>query len=208
MYQTIWDAVIIRAEKDKNAKVKVGDAVIDIVTKFDPWGHATTDGVVVSAPVKLSKGGQVKVKSGDKVYCHHFLTSEQNEVEINGEVLYRMDHREIYCTVNDGKIDMIGEWNFCSALREEEVGFEYSEDAETGTVMKKTASGIILDTDVKHDTKWAVIRHLSKDAIEEGLNEGDHVLYRKDCDYEMTVEGVKYFRIRTKDILAKRDGRK
>lgn len=208
MYQTIWDAVIIRAEKDKNAKVKVGDQVIDIVTKFDQWGHATTDGVVVSAPVKLSKGGQVRVKNGDKVYCHHFLTSEQNEVEIDGEVLYRMDHREVYCTINEGNVEMIGEWNFCEALREQEEGFTYENDSDTGTVMKKSASGIIVDTDVKHDVKWAVIKHLSDEAKEEGLNEGDHVLYRKDCDYEMTVEGKKYFRIRTKDILAKRDGHK
>jgi co-chaperonin GroES (HSP10) len=200
-YQPIVDAVVIRAEKNKRAKKTFGEVNIIIETKYDQWGYATVDGEVAGVPKRLSKGGEINIEVGDHVYCHHFLTSEQNEVGPDWPDLWKIDYRELYCKVKGDEITMLGEWNFCDPIIDKEAGFDYEKDDESGLMHKKTSSGIIIDINVKSDTKWSVLRHLSKEAEEYGLKPGDKILYRKDCDYEMEVEGHKFFRIRTKDIL-------
>lgn len=202
-YTPIKDNVLLSVDATTNSKKMVGGVELEIVTKFDPYNHAAQNGVVCALPARLSKGRKNMLSVGDKVYCHHFLTEESNKVEVDGSFYYQISYDDIYCKITpEGDVVMIGDWNFCDAILEAEEGFDNVKDEQTGNVFKKSKSGIIVSTNVKTDTKWATMRHLSSDSLEAGINKGNRIVYRKDCDYEMTVEGKKYFRIKTKDILA------
>lgn len=199
------DVVIIKAEKNKKAKQTVGGVEIEIVTKFNELDkdYVTQDGIVFGAPIALSSGQPIELKEGDKVYCHHFLCREENEVEIDGETYYKMGYNDVYCVVDeDGGIKPLGQWNLCDPMYEEVGDGEVVEkDDITGGMFKKSAAGIILSTEVKKDAIKAKVCYANSESKEMGLCEGDTILYRPDCDYEMVIEGKTYYRIRTKDII-------
>lgn len=189
--KSIGNMVLVRAEKGKRFKRESG-IVID--QRFNPLEtkFVTQDGIVEDAP---QGSGLVK---GDTVYCHHFLTNDDNRVE--GD-LYRIRKDDIYCKVEGDKLTMIGEWNFCEPIIEDG-DYEVFTDKESRQKMSRSASGVIMNVNVQHDSKRARVVVLSDAAKDLGIEDKDIVMYRKDCDYEMEVEGKTYFRIRTKDIEA------
>lgn len=190
--------VLIDAEKGKHFKRESGIIVDDRWSKFDT-DFCTQDGIIAAIPDNIEFEGNV----GDRVFCHHFLTTEKaHEALVEDKMYYKIHHEDIYCKVSDdGEITMLGDWNFCTPITENETGYEYEDGGVLGKI-KKSSSGIIIATNVQHDTKRCEITHLSKEAQEMGLKKGDVVIYRKDCDYEIKVDGKIYLRVRTKDFLA------
>ena len=47
------------------------------------------------------------------------------------------------------------------------------------------------------------VKYVNSKSIDDGFKPGDMVMFIKDADYEMEVEGEKLFRMRNQDILAK-----
>ena len=66
-----------------------------------------------------------------------------------------------------------------------------------------TASGIILKTQVQKKEQIGVVKHVNSTSIDFGFKPGDRILFIKDADYEMEVEGEKLFRMKNDNILCK-----
>ncbi len=108
---------------------------------------------------------------GDIVYCHHFLNDESAKKKINDEYCYEMDLTEIFCRVKDGDIEMLGEWLLVEPI------------------VKK---GVIINQKM---VNVGIMRYGYEDFI------GEKVAFEKDSDYELEVEGKKYYRIRKSELL-------
>ena len=201
--KTIRNKILLRVEKDRHAKRTVGGIELITPTNYNPHAiyNVVQDGIVV-AVCDHYEGGEVPIEVGDKVYTTHNICHDDNIIEVNGEVFYRADlTSDIYCKIKDGKVIPICGWCFAAPITEAEAGRELERD-EYGRMLEKTKSGIITKVNVEPSTKRALIKYPSEELSEMGINEGDVVIYRKDCDYEMIIEGQTLFRIRTKDILA------
>ena len=201
---TIRNKVLLRVEKDRHKTKKIGGIEIFTPTHFRPHDiHNVVQDAEVVAVCDHYEGGAVPIEAGDKVYVTHNVCHEDNEINVNGEILYRVDlTSDIYCKIKDGKVIPICGWCFTTPIIEAEEGLQMERDQQTGQLFAKTKTGIIVNTDVKASTKRAQIKYPSEELSEMGINEGDVVIYRKDCDYEMIIEGQTLYRTRTKDILA------
>lgn len=185
--KTAYERVIIKTNKNRNRTKKLSeDVTIEIIGDYNPHAKhiVVQDGIVSAVPPEVDKKDDIEISVGDKVYFHHFGTDEDNSV---GEDLYWIRYHDIYCKVSeDGEISMINGWNFM----------------EPESVEEKTASGIFLTPAQGDSGEFARITHIHPDLEEQGASIGDRIIFRKDCDYPMIVEGKKYFRIRTKDVIA------
>ena len=192
--QSIIDHVLIEAVKDEKALHHIPNTDIKLIipTQFNPYEEerVTQSGTVVSAPLyytykdkegKTKRSKDVKIKNGDKIYCHHFLTHDENFVSEN---LWKDDYSNIYCRIVDGEIEMVGAWNLLEVVNEEQ---KKGEIYLTATEKKKVGVGII--------------KHPSDSMKSEGIKEGMMVEFKRNAGYVMMVEGKVYYRINDEHIL-------
>lgn len=185
-FQPVKDFVYIEADPEKKHYKDLGNGKkIWVDAAFNPHEkeNCTQDGIVRYIPIKLSTKKEIKLKAGDRVFCHHFLCDEDNLVEVNGKKLYRLNYEMIYCTLN-GKIKMLDGWNFVEPLE------------------KKKPSAIIIAPFQKKETLKGVLKHTNPSLIEKGAKEGDTIFFTRESDYEMIVEGETFYRMNNEDIIA------
>ncbi len=64
-----------------------------------------------------------------------------------------------------------------------------------------TASGIIIPDSAKEKPLEGKVIAVGKDAVDEGINEGDTVVFPKYGGTEITMDGVEYLIMNSDDIL-------
>lgn len=185
-FQPIRDFVFIETDPEKNRYKDLGNGKkIWIDPAFEPHSteHCTHDGIVKYLPKKLSNKKKIELKIGDRVFCHHFLTDEDNLTKITGEELYRFTYEMIYCKYN-GKIEMLDGWNFVEPIE------------------KEKPSSIIINPFKKKDTLKGILKHTNPAMRELGAREDDVIYFSKASDYEMKAEGELFYRMSNEDIIA------
>ena len=187
------DKFIIKADKNKNTKKKLGDLEIIIDNHFNPYDetHVTQDGEIVSVPAKYEDD---RIKAGDTVYCHHHLCHKENEIEYEGEKYYHLPMDLVYCFKRDGKIEMLRDYILIEPMLEDESKF-------------KTTSGIYITYQTPQELDMGVLAYVNEDTKKLGLDKGDVVCWEEHSDYAIYIDGAKYFRMRNRDLLAKVDGK-
>ena len=187
----IKDHFFIKVDKKTEDTTIIGNTELVIDTSYDPMKLARQYGVVVETPISLSKGVKLDIKEGDTVYCHHFLTENENEVKFyEQELVYKVHWSDIYCRVRNGKLKMLHYWNFVEKRMEDEKDF-------------KTESGLITKPYMEEVKLHGYIRHMSDWSKKQGLKEGDEVIFSENSEYDMDIMGKKLMRMRNFDILAK-----
>jgi co-chaperonin GroES (HSP10) len=187
----IKDYFFVKVEKKTEDTTNVGDTELVIDTSFDPLVLARQYGVVVETPGVLTCGIDLDVKKGDIVYCHHFLTQDENEVKFYEEdLVYKIFWSDVYCRVRNGKLKMLHYWNFVEQKMEDEDDF-------------KTKSGILIKPEMEEIQLHGYVRHLNKELKELGVKKGDEVVFSENSEYDMDIMGKKLMRMRNFDILAK-----
>ena len=185
----IKDVVFIEADPEKNA-IKTLAPGVDILidTAFEPHATETVtqDGTVLQPPSRLRGGGNVDLKAGDKVYTHHFLCDEDQALELEGKKFYQLAYQMCYCRIREGKMKMLGDWNFIEPIEDKK---------------KTTESGIIYNFTPDKEPQVGVAKHINEDMRELGVKEGDLVYFTINSDYEILVEGEKFWRMRNVDII-------
>lgn len=176
------NVIYIKAKYDKRHTIKVGELELYVETKYQPHHeeHVCQDGIIAYSNTP-------GLNVGDHVYGHHFMCDEDNEVEVNGEILYRFEAELIYAVEKDGNIFMTKDWNFLSIIEEPE---------------KKTDSGIIIGK-ARRNTRKAIAKYLSEETKSYGVKEGDEVYFVRNSDYVMYVGDQKYYRVKNNSIIAK-----
>jgi len=187
----IKDYFFVKVEKKTEDTTSIGDTELVIDTSFDPLFLARQHGVVVETPGALPNGINFDIKKGDIVYCHHFLTQEENEVKFyEQELVYKIHWNDIYCRLRNGKLKMLYHWNLVEQKMEDEKDFT-------------TESGIVIKPHMEEIELRGYIRHMNKGMKELGVKEGDEVVFSENSEYSMNIMGEKLMRMRNFDILAK-----
>lgn len=209
--KTIKDFFYISVEKEFDNELPfkgVDGKSIILDTDFNKLHHVTQVGRIVTTPLaitprklKIDNTGaeyyegyryDTPLMVGDKVYFHHFVVCPENEVVINNCKTYICHVKDIYCVVRGGKIIMLEDYCFVSPIKEAEEN--YQKKIGDTILYLKSSPGLI--------NCEGRIEFASQAAIDEGVVPGDKVVIHKDSEYELEVEGVTYYRISVKYILA------
>jgi co-chaperonin GroES (HSP10) len=128
------------------------------------------------------------LEKGDLIWVHHFVDDQELPF---GEGLSFVEYNQVYCRKRGNKLETIGKHILVEPITYGELG------------MTRSSSGIRLST--KNDTDNAerigVARILSDSAKEGKLKDGDRVLFNKNCEYEIEVDGKVYYRMELRDII-------
>ena len=183
----LLDILYIDTDKTKNEGFKHGSLDLRYPTQYKKF---QTDQVTQDGVIKFI-GNHPTLKEGDRVYTHHFLCDDSNEkrIESLGKTYFSLSYRDVYCVIRDGEIEMTDEWNFVTPIDEDESNY-------------KTDSGIFIKSEVEKRQLYGTIRHVGKDLRDQGVKQGDTVMFLPDREYEMNVEGNTYYRIKAKDFIA------
>ena len=188
------DCVFVQREKNTKDEVEVGGKKLFVDTSWYEYDHVIQHATVRYVPKRISSYFKTEMEliPGDKVYCHHFIADKKNIIEIYDEKLSRMNYGMLYVRVRDGKVHMLADWVLVEIVKDKEEEL-------------KTNSGIWLKTQEEKKEQIGKVKYVNSKSIDDGFKPGDTVMFIKDADYEMEVEGEKLYRMRNQDILAKVD---
>ena len=95
----------------------------------------------------------------------------------------------VYAIVRDGKLKMLDNWVFVEQVLEDESKC-------------KTDSGIWIKPDQEDEELHGILRYSNNELIEQGANINDRIIFSKDSEYVMDIEGEDLMRMRNEDVLA------
>ena len=101
-----------------------------------------------------------------------------------GENIYKVHYDQIYCYVRNGKIVMTQDYVFVKPTQtEDKIGNLYIQSKES--------------------TKKGVVAYTNKFSKDDGFGVGDEIVFIKNANYDMTIEGERLFRMKNNEILCK-----
>ena len=187
---------VVELEKKINDTITTDSGLeLFIDTRFEgsEFKHRITEGPIVCSPLKHNTGA----KKGDTLYFHHLvvlnegqgLTGHKNHYMVQYAPNHTINNQAIaYKSAKSGHIYSLGGWALLSPVEE---GPDPGEQSDLIEVVKLTDTPV-RKARVAFNAPW----------IEElGLSVGDMVGIKKNRDYELTIDGDKYFRVRAEDIL-------
>lgn len=174
-----------------NDKIVVNGLELYVDPKYDEFSHRKTSGEVVAVPLKYNTG----VKEGDTIYFHHHVVINGGQKMQYGEDLYLVRYSDTRATENQaiahkskdtGEVKPMKGWSLLTPYMEEAP--KLSEIIETVELTERPYINGIVAFD-------------SEDLQDMGVKKGDIVGFKKNHDYEVDIDGEKYFRVRTEDLL-------
>lgn len=129
-------------------------------------------------------GAMIDAQVGEKVYFHPAVTESENFLEEkDGKRLYLAAVDQIICVVADGVIRPQG-------------GYVLVEPHMETTDALISATGLIIKQEVEAKLLEGTVRYAREGA---DVESGDDILYQKDADWVVTIEGVKYYAMREEE---------
>jgi len=187
--------MIVELEKEtENEHVLSDGTTLWLDTELERAWHARQYGTVIHPTLNPKHGYQkcnVELQSGEKVYFHHFVMDERFQQKINdveNDKTYKAHVDQVYCVVRDGKIVMLQDFIFVEPVLEPEENY-------------KTKSGLLLKPEPEKLEREGIVRHVNEFSEDCEVRVGDRVFFEKGCNYEMEVEGKKYYRMRNENVL-------
>ena len=188
------DIFVLELEKKLNDTITTdGGLELYVDSRFNEFEHRVNEATVVCSPVKHNTGVEV----GDTLYFHHLvvindgqpLTGDDNHYLVRYDPSHTVNNQAIaYKSAKSGHIYSLGGWTLLSPVEE---GPDPGDQSDLIELVKLTDSPV-RKARVAFNAPW----------VEElGLSVGDVVGIKKNRDYELTIDGDKYFRVRAEDIL-------
>ena len=183
----IGDFVYVEIEREEENIVKLPDGKeLWLDTSFDRYVNARQYGIVKMVSININKRvkDNINLKEGDKVYFHHHCIDEKMSSSFGGDNIYKVNYDQIYCYVRDGKIIMTQDYVFVKPIKtEDKIGNLYIQSKES--------------------TKKGVVAYANQFSKNDGFKVGDEIVFIKNANYDMTIEGERLFRMKNNEILCK-----
>lgn len=190
------DLFVVELDKQTKDTIKTDSGLeLYVDSKWNEFEHRVTEGPVVSAPLKHNTG----VKKGDTLYFHHLVVMNEGQVLTGYEKHYLVRYDPLqtinnqaiaYKSAKSGHIHTLAGWALLEPVEQDEEPGASSDVIE----IIKLEQPKVRKARVAFDAPW----------LEElGIGIGDVVGIKKNRDYEITIDGNKYFRVRAEDILYK-----
>ena len=183
----IGDFVYVELEKEEeNTVVLDNGEKIWLDTSYDRYVNARQYGIVKMSSININKRvkDNLTLLEGDKVYFHHHVIDERMASQFGGENIYKVHYDQIYCYVRGGKITMTQDYVFVKPIQTED-----------------KIKNIYIES--KESTKKGIVAHTNKFSKQEGFGVGDEIVFIKNANYDMVIEGERLFRMKNNEILCK-----
>jgi len=172
-----------------------------------PYANSVQHGTVEAVPSfvdarvkKYDKGGRlyydgyfqdVDIKVGDKVYFHHFVSLEENQIVCDLKTLYKAEYNQIICVVRDGEIIPVEKWVLAMPIMETDEDIMYK------------VGDIILYKKVAAEKKYllSTLKYVSPEAKKCGFSVGETIVHPQFSEYSIKIEGVSMYRMHIDDVF-------
>jgi len=179
--------VIVELEEIYRKNIKIGDREFIVDPAFRKLWNAVQKAKVVSVDPNITD-----IQIGDTVYVHHFVSEEERKIPVNGKEYRWLEYNQIYCTVNHGKMKTLSKYVFIEPVTYDQVKFKNKTDS--GFRLTKKA-----DTD--YIDRVGRVYDIGSMVPNGEIEKGDLVLFGKNCEYEISVEGKILYRMEFRDIV-------
>lgn len=149
--------------------------------------------------IKLSDiGAKMGVKVGDKIYFDYQVSDKENFLGMHqGNKMYKVEVDKIYCAVRREKSRVDGRYRDIIVMQGGWV--LVSPDVESWEEIK-TETGLLRKPKPEAKSLLGFVKHV-RPGID--LKAGDHVVYVRNADYVVRIEGTMYYVMREEDILCR-----
>lgn len=140
------------------------------------------------------------VRVGDRIYVHFNSLVPHNHIKNHdGRTIYKVPYSSVICAIRNQEIMPIGGYVLVEPSFDEGV-----EDIGGGSKGKLSASGLVTEIVTAPKYLEGIVRHVGSPlkCEEEIVKPGDKIIYEKNADWLMKIEGKEYFVIRQRDLLA------
>lgn len=174
---------IVKREKRANDLIKIGGSTFILDTAFRKYWSTVQMGEVVTAD-------RDDLEPGDIVWMHHFI--DENDLPW-GDNLGFVEYNQVYCRMRNKEVETLG--NF--------VLVEPITNAELGMNVASNGLRLSMKKDTDNAERIGVVRLPSPQALEFGVKDGDKILFGKNCEYEMLIDGKVYYRMEFRDVICR-----
>ena len=174
---------IVEVESRVNDKILVGGKEFLLDTAFREYWNTMQMASVVSSDMD-------ELEPGDIVYVHHFVNAPEQKLPIKGNLSF-LEFNQIYCRKREGEMKVLANYVLVEPVTYESAGIS----------QKSNGLRLSSKSDNERLERVGVASLLSDNAIAEGLEVGDKILFNKNCEYEILVEGKLYYRMETRDVI-------
>ena len=172
---------IVERQRRYKDKLMVGGMEFQLDVAFRKYWHTVQVASVITA-------GRDDLEPQDIIWVHHFI--DEQGLPFGGNIAF-VEYNQVYCRKRGDKLETLGNFILVEPITYAELG------------MIRSESGIRLSTKNASDNaeKIGTARLLSDQAQKFGLKDGDRVLFNKNCEYEIEVDGKVYYRMELRDVI-------
>ena len=190
--------LIVELEKETENTTIINGKEIWLDTELERAWHARQYGNIIH-PTLNPKPGYKKdnvyptLKEGEKVYFHHFVMDERFQQRIDSvedKKTYKAHIDQVYCVIRKGEPVMLQDFIFVEPVIEPEENY-------------MSSSGFMIKPEPEVMEREGVVRYVNEFSEDLGVKVGDHIYFESGCNYEIDVEGKKYYRMRNENVLFK-----
>ena len=175
---------LVKVEQRINDKIEIGGREFILDSMFrEFWNTVQMAEVIATSHPDL--------QPGDIVYVHHFVNDKGQMLPLKGNMSY-LEYNQIYARIRDNEMKVLSNFVLVKPVTY----------GETGLVTEQKGQ-LIMSTKSASDKveKMGVAVFLSDHAGEEGLLEGDKILFNRDCEYEILIGNKVLYRMETRDVI-------
>jgi len=181
---------LVRMPKRFKNTIQVNGQELYLDPKFDEFQHRVMEGEIVSVPMRYEKVAE----PGDTLYFHHHVVMDKGQgIRYNDEDIFIVRYHpdtpyasQAFAVKDENGIRALSEWVLLHPIVEEE------------TIKSDVIQIISFE---EEQNKRGKIAFMNKTMEEANLRVGDIVGFSKNSDYEIEIEGEKYWRMRFDDLL-------
>ena len=185
--RTFNHRTIVKVENRLNDTVEIGGKQFVL----DPIFRKYWNTVQMAEVVATDRGD---ILPGDIVYVHHFVNSEEQVLPFKEYMSY-LEYNQIYAVQEENEVRTLAEFVLVEPVTYGQAG------------LVKKSNGLIMTSHSENDKmeRIGIARNISRKAMESGISDGDIILFNKNCEYEMLIDGQILYRMEIRDIITTLD---
>lgn len=165
-----------------NDRINIGGHEFILDTAFRKYWSTVQMAVVSTAD-------REDLEPGDTVWIHHFVDDQDLPW---GDNIGFVEYNQVYCRMRNKELTTLGNFVLVEPITNAELGMNISQNGLRLSMKKETDNA----------ERIGIVRLPSPQAIKFGLKDGDKVLFNKNCEYEMLIDGKVYYRMELRDVIA------
>jgi len=181
---------LVRLSKRFKDTIEVNGEELYLASKYNEFEHRVMEGEIVSVPMR----DENIANKGDTLYFHHHVVMDKGQGLVYEDeklfiVRYHPDtpySSQAFAVKDENGIRALSGWVLLHPIEEEE-------ELKSNTIQ-------IISFKEK-ENKRGKVAFTNKVLEEAGIRVGDTVGFSKNSDYEIEIDGEKYWRMRFDDLL-------